>query len=234
MTAPISLWIDGKEIQASSGQTILEVCRKNNVDLPTLCHFDGLSEVGACRMCLVEVEGVSRLLPACVTMIAANQRIWTQTDKLQKYRRGIVELLFSERNHICSVCVADQHCELQELAKKTGMDHVSVAYLMPGVELDASHGQYILDQNRCVLCTRCVRVCDEVEGAHVWDVMNRGVSTRIISGFHEPWGTNMDCTNCGKCVMVCPVGAIWAKGDYQGRMVKHPEKISKLIQKRGG
>lgn len=232
MGTPFTLTIDGKDVQAEPGQSLLDVCRKNEIPIPTLCHMDGLSEVGACRLCLVEMEGTPRLFPTCVTMAAPGQKVHTNTDRLQKHRRTIVELLFSERNHICSVCVANKNCELQDLAKSVGMEHVRLPYLMPVVEVDASHPKYVIDHNRCVMCTRCVRVCDEVEGAHVWDVMSRGFNSRIISGFHDPWASSDACTWCGKCVMVCPVGALWPKDAAQGKLLKHPDLVSGLVQKR--
>jgi bidirectional [NiFe] hydrogenase diaphorase subunit len=232
MATPFTLTIDGKDVEALPGQSLLDVCHKNDVPIPTLCHFEGLSEVGACRLCVVEVEGVNKLLPTCVTQAAPSQKVHTNTEKLQKYRRMIVELFFSERNHICSVCVANHNCELQDLASLVGMDHVRFPYLMPVVEVDASHPKYVIDHNRCVMCTRCVRVCDEVEGAHVWDVMNRGVNSRIISGFNDPWSTSDACTSCGKCVEVCPVGALWPKDAAQGKLVRHPDLVSGLVRKR--
>ena len=232
MATPFTLTIDGKEVQAEPGQSLLEVCKKNGVPIPTLCHFEGLSEVGACRLCLVEVEGSPKLFPTCVTQAQPNQKVHTNTERLQKYRRTIVELLFTERNHICAVCVANKNCELQDLANSVGMDHVQLPYLMPEVGVDASHGKYVIDQNRCVLCTRCVRVCDEVEGAHVWDVMNRGVNSRVIAGFNDPWAAAEACTWCGKCVMVCPVGALWPKDAVQGKLMRHPDLVSGLVQMR--
>jgi bidirectional [NiFe] hydrogenase diaphorase subunit len=232
MAYPFQLTIDGKECQAEPGQTILDVCRANGLFIPTLCHFDGLSEVAACRLCLVEVEGSNKLLAACVAQASPGQKVQTHTEKLQKYRRIAVELFFSERNHICSVCVADKNCELQDLAKTVGMDHVRFPYLSPKVEVDASHPKYVIDQNRCILCTRCVRVCDEVEGAHVWDVMGRGTDTRIISGFNESWGSSDACTWCGKCLMICPVGALWTKESAQGKLLRFPGLVSGLVEKR--
>jgi bidirectional [NiFe] hydrogenase diaphorase subunit len=124
----------------------------------------------------------------------------------------ILELFFSERNHICSVCVANGNCELQSLAQELGMDHVNVPYLHPKLPVDASHERFVIDHNRCILCTRCVRVCDEIEGAHTWDLMGRGINARVITDLNESWGESESCTSCGKCVHVCPTGALSEKG----------------------
>jgi bidirectional [NiFe] hydrogenase diaphorase subunit len=138
--------------------------------------------------------------------------VYTQSERLQKYRRMVLELLFSERNHICSVCVVNGHCELQSMAQILGMTHVSVPYRFPRLPADASHERFVVDHNRCILCTRCVRVCDEIEGAHTWDVMGRGIDSRVITDLNQPWGESETCTSCGKCVNVCPTGALFEKG----------------------
>ncbi|HMB06729.1 MAG TPA: 2Fe-2S iron-sulfur cluster-binding protein, partial [Isosphaeraceae bacterium] len=169
-----TLTIDGRMTSAHEDETILEAARGAGIAIPTLCHLDGVSDIGACRICLVEITGTSRLLPSCTTKVAEAMDIRTDTERLRGYRRMIVELLFSERNHVCSVCVANDHCELQDLAVAVGMDHVRYDYLNPMCAVDLSHDRYGLDQNRCILCRRCVRVCDEVEGAHTWDVSGRG------------------------------------------------------------
>ena len=160
-----TLFIDGKNVSARAGQSILEVARENGVEIPTLCHLDGLSDVGACRICVVEVKGSPKLFPACVTSIFEGMEVTTQSERLQKHRRTILELLFAERNHICSVCVANGHCELQTLAQEQGMTHVRLPYRNPQLDVDASHERFTIDHNRCILCTRCVRVCDQIEGA---------------------------------------------------------------------
>ena len=116
-------------------------------------------------------KGVDKLLPACVTRSREGMEVITDSERLQRYRRTIVELLFAERNHVCSVCVLNGHCELQNLAQELGMTHVHLPYLYPKLPVDASHERFVLDHNRCILCTRCVRVCDEIEGAHTWDVI---------------------------------------------------------------
>lgn len=232
MAVKLPLTIDDKPLEAEAGKTILEVCREHGVDIPVLCHFEGLKDVGACRLCLVEVEGTAKLLPACTTKIAPNQKIKTNTEKLKKYRRLTIELLFAERNHICSVCVANNQCELQELASDAGMDHVRFPYLFQNCRLDASHPKYVIDHNRCIMCTRCVRVCDDVEGAHNWDVMGRGYQARIISDFNQPWKESVTCTSCGKCVSICPTGALWPKSATQGQLEKCSESIVELLKKR--
>ena len=172
-----TLIIDEQEVSARAGQTILEVARENDINIPTLCHLEGLSDVGACRLCLVEIKGSNKLLPACVATVQEGMEVSTNTERLQKHRRTILELLFAERNHICSVCVSNGHCELQTLAQEQGLTHVRLPYRNPELTVDASHERFTVDHNRCILCTRCVRVCAEIEGAHVWDVMGRGIDS---------------------------------------------------------
>jgi bidirectional [NiFe] hydrogenase diaphorase subunit len=158
--------------------------------------------------------------------------ITTDSERLHRYRRTIVELLFAERNHVCSVCVSNGHCELQTLAQKCGVDHVRVPYRQARYEVDSSHLMFRLDHNRCVLCTRCVRVCDEIEGAHTWDVMGRGADCRVISDLARPWGESETCTGCGKCVQVCPTGALVKQGTSVGEMVKDQRFLPILARRR--
>lgn len=223
-----TLTLDGKPITAGEGQTVLDVADENGIAIPRLCHLDGLSDVGACRLCLVEVKGASKLAPACLTPATEGLEVTTDSPRLRQHRRMIVELLFAERNHVCSICVVNGHCELQDLAYSVGMDHVRFPYRHPALELDASHPRFALDDNRCVLCTRCVRVCDEIEGAHTWDVAARGASTRVITDLAQPWGESDTCTGCGKCVHVCPTGALFEKVRSRAEMVKHGDFVAYL------
>lgn len=227
-----TLKINDEEISARENETILDVCRANKIFIPTLCHLDGLSEVGACRLCLVEIKGSNKLFPACTTHVEEGMEVFTTSEKLERYRRTILEFLFSEGNHVCSVCVSNGHCELQYLAQKVGMDHVRVPYLNQSFEVDASHDRFVADQNRCILCTRCVRVCDEIEGAHTWDVMGRGVNARITSDLNQAWGDSDTCTSCGKCVQVCPTGALVEKGKSTAEMTKKRDFLPYLTAMR--
>ncbi len=222
-----TLVIDGINVSARADQTILEVARENNINIPTLCHLDGLSDVGACRLCLVEVKGSPKLNPSCVLKVEEGMEVTTSSDRLKHYRQTILELPFAERNHVCSVCVANGHCELQSLGQSQGLTHVRMPYRNPQLEVDASHERFVVDHNRCILCTRCVRVCGEVEGAHVWDVMGRGIDSIVITDLCDPWGES-SCTRCGKCVQVCPTGALFDKSKVGSPHPKYPEFLTNL------
>lgn len=230
----VTLKIDDRDVGAREDETILAVAQENGIKIPTLCHLEGLSAVGACRLCLVQVKGSKKLLPACVTHVQEGMEIYTRSERLASYRRTIVEMLFSERNHICSVCVSNGHCDLQDMAVELGVSHVNVPYLYPQLSIDASHDRFVVDHNRCILCTRCVRVCDEIEGAHTWDLMGRGINTRVITDLNQPWGTAESCTSCSKCVHVCPTGALFEKGKSVAEMTKRRQFLPYLTSMREG
>jgi bidirectional [NiFe] hydrogenase diaphorase subunit len=229
----VTLSIDGQLLSARQGDTLLQVIREQGGHVPTLCEFEGLSSVGACRLCLVEVGGRPRPAAACVTAVEEGLEVRTTSERIERYRKMTLELLLAERNHICAVCVVNGNCELQDLAARAGVDHVRFDYPWPSnVRVDASHPLFILDENRCVLCTRCVRICDELEGVHTWDLSGRGAQTRVITDMATPWGDSVSCTSCGKCVQVCPTGALFRKGVTVSEMTKDKDKLVFLSEAR--
>lgn len=227
-----TLTIDNKPVSAHEDQTVLEAARDAGIHIPTLCHLEGLSDVGACRLCLVEVAGSNKLQPACVLKVAEGMEVKTDTERLRRYRRMILELLFAERNHVCSVCVANGHCELQDLAVEFGMDHVRFEYRFPKYEVDITQRLFGLDHNRCILCTRCVRVCWYVEGAGTLNVAGRGVHSWIITDLNQPWGDSDTCTSCGKCVLACPTGALFRQGASVAEMQRDRTKLEFIVTAR--
>lgn len=228
----IQLTINDQEVTAQAGESILEIARANGIDIPTLCHQEGLPATGACRMCLVEIEGMNKLLPSCITRAGDGMVIQTNTKKLKAYRKTILELLFAERNHTCAVCVSNGHCELQAQGQAHEVDHVNFDYRNPKLIVDLSHKRFGVDHNRCILCGRCVRVCEQIEGARTRNMRNRGISTLVITDYDQPWGESATCTGCGKCVQVCPTGALFDKGLGTGEMVKDTSFLTRIVDGR--
>lgn len=227
-----TLTIDGRMVSAEENQTVLDAARDNDIYIPTLCHLEGVMDVGACRLCLVEVAGINKLLPACVTKVSEGMEVTTTSERLRRYRRMTLELLFAERNHVCAVCVSNGHCELQQLATVTGLDHVRYAYQHPKLEVDVSHRLFGTDHNRCILCGRCMRACWYIEGAGTKNMAGRGTRSFIINDLNEPWGSSETCTSCGKCVHACPTGALFHRGSTVGEMVRDRSKLEYIVTAR--
>ncbi len=212
-TATVTLKIDGKEVTVPEGTMILKAAEDNGIIIPTLCSLGGLTPYGGCRLCLVEISGTSKLFPACITPVGNSMDVITQSERLKEYRKMAVRLLLSERTHICSVCVANNHCELQTLADKLGVDYHMFEKNWSSDTIDSTHDFLVIDRNRCILCTRCIRVCKEIEGVHTLDLKLRGKDSQVIMDLDENWHDACSCTSCRKCAKVCPVGAIYVEGE---------------------
>ncbi len=210
---PIKLKIDGKEANVAPGTTILAAAKSVGVTIQTLCELEGLEPYGGCRLCLVEVVGSPKLSAACVTPVGNNMEIITNSEKLKNYRKLVIQMLLAERTHICSSCVANNHCELQAMANQLGVDHVDFERNFTREPVDSTHNFLVIDRNRCILCTRCIRVCDQIEGVHTLDLKLRGKDAQVVMDDDQLWGQAASCTSCRKCAKVCPVGAIYIEGE---------------------
>ena len=216
----IKLTIDGKPCEGVEGQTIFEIASANQIAIPTLCHLKHLSPTGGCRMCLVEIKGSPKISPACSTPAVDGNVVTTNSERLINLRRITLELLFSERNHICPFCVMNKRdCELQVQGYRHGIDSIRFPYLYPALPVDVSARHFGIDHNRCILCTRCVRTCDEIEGVHTLDISNRGLNNRVVADLGVVFGAAETCTSCGACVAACPTGALFDKAAaYRGKL----------------
>jgi bidirectional [NiFe] hydrogenase diaphorase subunit len=209
----VKLKINGVEVEVPEGTMILKAARDIGIDIPTLCNLEGLSPYGGCRLCLVEISGSPKLFPSCITPVSSGMEVVTNSERLHEYRKMAVQLLLAERTHICSVCVANDHCELQSLANQLGVDHTMFERNFTREEIDSTHDFLVIDRNRCILCTRCIRVCDEIEGVHTLDLQLRGKDAQVIMDLDNKWVNSCSCTSCRKCAKVCPVGAIYIEGE---------------------
>jgi formate dehydrogenase major subunit len=212
----LSLTIDGQDVRATAGETILAAAKRADVDVPSLCEFENLPNVGACRMCLVEIDG-DRLETACTTPVEDGMTVAVDTDELWDHRRTILELMFSEENHYCMYCEMEGNCELQDLFLEAGLDSVRFPLEYEDVDPDTSHEYITLDYDRCINCGRCIRVCDEIVANQTLDFGSRGRDTTVVADTDVPLGES-SCISCGACVQTCPTGSLYSNlSAYHGR-----------------
>ncbi len=226
----IHLNINGQDVVAQSGQTVLEAAKSASIEIPVLCHHPALTNWGACRMCVVEVEGMRTVQTACTLPVSEGMKVTTHTEKTTSLRKFVLELLFSERNHYCMYCQMSGDCELQDQAYAHGLDHWTYPRPYEKLSVDASRKYFIMDHNRCILCSRCVRACSEVAANHTLNLRNRGAKTMIVADLDVPFGES-SCVECGSCLQVCPTGALVdAKSAYGGREKDVTHTITTCMQ----
>jgi iron-only hydrogenase group A len=208
----IGLTINGKPVQARLGETILSVAKKAGIRIPTLCHMEGLPPTGACRICVVEIGDQGRLVPSCSFPVSEGMRVQTHSLEALNARRTIVELLLAGHPDDCLYCVRNGECELQTLARELGIRQRRFRGNRNRFDLDVSSPSIVRDPEKCILCGKCVRVCEEIQGVAAIDFIGRGNGTSVGCAFNE--GINVSsCVYCGQCITVCPTGALSEKVD---------------------
>jgi formate dehydrogenase major subunit len=213
----INLTINGRPLQAEAGQTILDVARANNIDIPTLCFHPQLERLGGCRLCLVEIAKVPQLQPACTYPVSEGIMVETASPRAVEMRKFVLQMLFSERNHYCMFCEMSGDCELQSQAYRHGLDHWTYPTPYPKYPVDGTRKYFIMDHNRCILCRRCIRACNDIVGNHTLGLKLRGSNTMVCADIDAPFGEST-CISCGTCLQVCPTGALVdRKSAYMGR-----------------
>ena len=208
----VNIKINNMPLSVPKGITILEAARYAGIEIPTLCYLKEINEIGACRMCMVEVKGARSLVAACVFPVNEGMEISTNSEKVRKSRKTNLELVLSTHNKSCLTCVRSGNCELQKLCKDYGVDDANAyAGVMPDAQYDDSAAHMIRDNSKCILCRRCVAACDN-QAISVIGASARGFDTHIGSPFELPLN-DYSCVSCGQCIVNCPVGAIYEKDD---------------------
>jgi iron-only hydrogenase group A len=203
----INIEVNKKTIQAKTGETLLSAMNHAGISVPTLCHMENLFPTGACRMCVVEVEGQRNLVPSCAYPVADGMKVTTHSPRVLRARKTIVELLLANHPDDCLYCVRNRNCELQKLAEGLGVRERRYTGDRNDHHIDTSSPSITRDPAKCILCGRCVRVCEEVQGVSAIDFTKRGSKAIVVTAFNE--GLNVSsCINCGQCVLVCPTGAL--------------------------
>ncbi|MBP7149786.1 MAG: [FeFe] hydrogenase, group A [Acidobacteria bacterium] len=207
----ITIEVNNRNIEAREGEMLLAALRRAGIHVPTLCHLEGMLPTGACRMCAVEVEGQRNLIPSCAYPVSPGMKVKTHSPRAITARRTLVELLLANHLDDCLYCVRNGSCQLQDLSHEFGIRHRRFFGAKDRHKLDTSSPSIARDPEKCILCGKCVRVCEEIQGVSAIDFVGRGSKTRVGTAFEE--GLNVSsCINCGQCVMVCPTGALYEHG----------------------
>ncbi len=208
----VNITIDTRKIQVPNNYTVLEAARHANIDIPTLCFLKDINEIGACRMCVVEVKGARSLQAACVYPVSEGLEIYTQTPKVREARKVTLELILSNHDKKCLTCVRSRNCELQKLSEEINIKEIRFEGETVKHPIDQLSSSIVRDPNKCVLCRRCVNMCKNIQKVAVIDTNERGFNTTVGSAFNMSIA-DVPCINCGQCITVCPVGALREKDD---------------------
>ncbi len=206
----VKVIINNREYEVESGITVLEAAKQANIDIPTLCYLKKVNAIGACRMCVVEIEGMRTLQASCVFPVSDGMKITTNSKKVRDSRRMNMELILSNHDRSCYKCAKNNHCELRGLAGQLGVDDIRFEVEPPVAQLDTTSASLVRDNAKCILCKRCVAVCKKVQKVDAIETTNRGFKTEIQGAFGRPV-VDTECILCGQCITVCPTGALREK-----------------------
>ena len=205
--AAIEIEVNGAMVEAKPGEMLLGALRRAGIQVPTLCHMEGLFPSGACRMCVVEIDGMPNLAPSCACPVTPGMKVRTHSGRAIRARKTIVELLLADHPDDCLYCVRSTNCELQRLASELGVRQRRYVGTRRRLKEDASSPSIVRDPEKCILCGKCVRVCEEVQGVGAIDFVGRGSQSQIGTAFNESLNI-ASCIYCGQCIMACPTGAL--------------------------
>jgi NADH-quinone oxidoreductase subunit G len=221
-----TLKIDGREVSFSNERNLLEVIRKANIEIPTFCYHSELSIYGACRLCLVNIEGRG-INTSCTLAPEEGMVVYTNTEQLRNIRKTTIELLLSSYNHDCTTCTKSMNCKLQDIARRLGVTKVRFKKNERDIRpIDNSSLAITRDPNKCILCGDCVRACEEIQGIGAIDFAYRGADTQVLPAFNKGLAT-VDCVDCGQCSRVCPTGAIVPRSQVNEvwKELDNPKKV---------
>lgn len=223
----VTLSIDGRKVQVKEGTTILNAAKEAGLRIPTLCYLEGINEVGACRVCVVELKGKERLVTSCNTAVQDGMEVFTASPRVRHARRMAVELLLTQHDCNCPTCPRNGNCKLQQLANSLGVRDVRLRKDVSAQKKDESTPSILKDPKKCIMCYRCVSFCDKVQSLGIWRISGTGARTSIEPAFGRLLGES-ECAFCGQCVTHCPVGALSEKDekDRAWELISDPEKIS--------
>ena len=207
----VNFTINGRELSATKGTTILDAAQKAGIPIPHLCFLKDVNEIAACRLCIVEVEGTERLVPACNTAVVEGMVIRTKSPRVRQARKTNLRLILSQHNSNCTVCVRSGSCELQKLSHDMNIHYQPYQVQPERAEIDLSV-PIVREASKCIKCMRCVQVCDKIQGMNIWDVAGTGSRTTVDVSYNRRL-KNTDCTFCGQCVTHCPTGALTVRDD---------------------